>query len=281
MNPSHKSVQHAAGLIAQADMIVVAAGAGIGVDSGLPDFRGNEGFWNAYPALAKEQIDFQQIACPRTFVDNPARAWGFYGHRLQLYRETKPHRGFNLLRKWGENALNGYCVFTSNVDGQFQAAGFHPEQIEECHGSLHHLQCLKACTPAIWNAENFAPVVDADRCMLIGVPPTCPHCGGLARPNVLMFGDWDWAPSRQQEQSRKRERRLSQSERPVVIEIGAGSAIPSVRHFSQRVIHDHGGRLVRINPRESSVPLSKDVGIAAGAADALEAIEVALCEFLD
>ena len=274
-------VLHAAELIAQADMVIVAAGAGVGVDSGLPDFRGNDGFWNAYPSLAKEQVDFQQIACPRTFIDNPARAWGFYGHRLQLYRETRPHRGFDLLRKWGESALNGYGVFTSNVDGQFHAAGFHPDQIEECHGSLHHLQCLKPCTHAIWPAEGFTPTVDADRCLLIGEPPTCPFCGGLARPNVLMFGDWDWLENRQQEQSRKLENQLSQAERPIVIEIGAGSAIPSVRHFSQRVIHDHGGRLVRINPREFSVPLSKDVGIAAGAKEALEAIEVALREILD
>lgn len=281
MNLSSESVQHAAELIAQADMIVVAAGAGVGVDSGLPDFRGNEGFWNAYPALAKEQIDLQQIACPRTFVDNPARAWGFYGHRLQLYRQTKPHHGFDLLRTWGESALNGYAVFTSNVDGQFQAAGFDPDVIEECHGSLHHLQCLKPCSHDIWSAEQFTPVVDADRCLHISEPPICPICGGLARPNVLMFGDWDWLASRQERQSRKLRAKISRALRPVVIEIGAGSAIPSVRHFSQSVIHEHGGRLVRINPREFSVPTTNDVGISTGAREALEAIDIALREVLD
>lgn len=57
-----------------------------------------------------------------------------------------------------------------------------------------------------------------------------------------------------------------------MIELGAGTAIPSVRHFSHAVLHAHGGRLVRINPRESSVPSPRDVGLASGAHAALQAI---------
>jgi hypothetical protein len=56
-------------------------------------------------------------------VDRPSRAWGFYGHRLNLYRKTVPHAGFDILRKWGEKMPLGYRVFTSNVDGQFQKEG--------------------------------------------------------------------------------------------------------------------------------------------------------------
>jgi NAD-dependent SIR2 family protein deacetylase len=55
-------IQRAAQLIHEADGVIIAAGAGMGVDSGLPDFRGNEGFWKAYPALAAARIDFQQAA---------------------------------------------------------------------------------------------------------------------------------------------------------------------------------------------------------------------------
>lgn len=68
---------------------------------------------------------------------------------------------------------------------------------------------------------------------------------------------------------------------PVVVEIGAGTAIPSVRHFSQRVIHEFGGRLIRINPRESSVPTPFDVGFAAGAVETLRAIDTALASQRD
>ena len=147
------AIARAAELIADADALLVTAGAGMGVDSGLPDFRGNEGFWNAYPALGRARMAFTSVASPRTFRADPALAWGFYGHRLALYRATVPHAGFDLLRGWGGRMEHGTGVFTSNVDGQFQAAGFDPQRIAECHGSIHHLQCMQPCRPETWPAE--------------------------------------------------------------------------------------------------------------------------------
>ena len=104
----------AAEQIAKADAIVIAAGAGIGVDSGLPDFRGNDGFWNAYPALAKAQINFTDIANPRAFHQQPELAWGFYGHRLDLYRKTVPHAGFGILKKWADAKKRRDSIYPAN-----------------------------------------------------------------------------------------------------------------------------------------------------------------------
>jgi NAD-dependent SIR2 family protein deacetylase len=267
--------ERAAELIAQADGLVIAAGAGMGVDSGLPDFRGNEGFWKAYPALGRARMEFSSIASPRTFDDDPALAWGFYGHRLGLYRATVPHEGFALLREWGAAMNHGSFVFTSNVDGQFQKAGFDPRSVYECHGSIHHLQCLAPCCARIWAADDFTPDVDADACRLRNAPPRCPDCGGLARPNILMFGDWGWVEGRSAMQAARLERWLAQVRRPLVIELGAGTAIPSVRHFGHGVLQ-RGGRMVRINPREHEVGSPADVGIAAGALEGLRAIAAAM-----
>ena len=166
-------LEHAASLVQQADLLIIAAGAGMGVDSGLPDFRGNDGFWQAYPALGRARLAFASVASPSTFHADPALAWGFYGHRLRLYRETAPHAGFGLLKQWGERMPLGYGVFTSNVDGQFQRAGFDPQRIHECHGSIHHLQCLAPCGPHIWSADDFTPRVDADACRLLNRAPAC------------------------------------------------------------------------------------------------------------
>ena len=269
-------IDRAATLIDEADALIVAAGAGMGIDSGLPDFRGNAGFWKAYPALGKARLEFQQIASPDAFRSAPARAWGFYGHRLQLYRSTVPHAGFALLRRWGERMPHGYNVFTSNVDGQFQKAGFDADVVHECHGSIHHLQCLEPCSQAVWSADAFAPEVNHAECRLLNAMPLCPACGALARPNVLMFNDWDWIAHRTELQDCAQQAWLSSVNRPVVIEIGAGTAIPSVRHFSERVVHAHGGRLIRINPNECGVPTERDVGLPLGALDALERIARAL-----
>ena len=275
MSPSaHHLVEEAAFLIEDADALIVAAGAGMGVDSGLPDFRGAEGFWKAYPALAEAQVEFHRIASPAAFRADPMRAWGFYGHRLALYRQTVPHTGFALLRAWSGRKLHGGAVFTSNVDGQFQRAGFDADHIDECHGSIHHLQCSMPCSEDVWRADDFSPQVDERQCRLLNDAPHCPRCGALARPNIMMFGDFEWVEARAQAQDARLERWLSQITRPVVIEIGAGSAIPSVRHFSQRMIYTFGGRLVRINPREAEVPTRHDVGLAMGAVEALGQIAV-------
>ncbi|MBV5347368.1 NAD-dependent deacetylase [bacterium] len=273
----------AADVIANADALVIAAGAGIGVDSGLPDFRGNAGFWNAYPALAKAQINFTDIANPRAFHQQPELAWGFYGHRLGLYRKTVPHAGFGILKKWAA-AKKASWVFTSNVDGQFQIAGFSADKMHECHGSIHHLQCMDECTTDIWSADEFIPEVDEVNCLLLNEPPMCPRCGALARPNVLMFGDWSWTPMRTAIQSQREEEWLEaigDHQRIVVVELGAGTAIPSVRNFSQRSIYEFGGRLIRINPREFQVPSSVDVGIPMGSLEALVGIDAAMGDLPD
>ncbi len=268
--------QKAAALIAQADSLIVAAGAGMGVDSGLPDFRGNDGFWKAYPALHGAGMDFRDIATPSIFYSQPSLAWGFYGHRLDLYRRTLPHAGFASLHRWGGQMQHGYRVYTSNVDGQFQKAGFDQNRIYECHGSIHHLQCLKPCSESIWDAGDFIPDVAADICRLRNPAPKCRHCGGLARPNILMFNDTGWCDSRALMQSEQQNVWLTSVAKPVVIELGAGIAIPSVRNFSERIVKSYGGRLVRINPQEPGVTTALDVGLRMGATEALRGIADAL-----
>lgn len=274
--PATEATDYAAELIAQSDALIVAAGAGMGVDSGLPDFRGNEGFWRAYPALGRAHRNFVEVASPRTFLHDPGLAWGFYGHRLQLYRDTVPHEGFEILKRWADKLLQGAFVFTSNVDGQFQKAGFGESQVHECHGSIHWLQCATPCSEHLWPASNLVPRIDQEACQWLGAFPTCPHCGELARPNIMMFGDGQWIESRAAAQEARLNAWLAKVRRPVVVEVGAGTYIPSVRHFSQHVIHAHGGRVVRINPREENAPTPFDVGIRAGALDGLRAINSAI-----
>ena len=273
LNINKGDIARAAELISGASALIVAAGAGMGVDSGLPDFRGKEGFWKAYPALGDAGMEFYDIASPAAFESVPRQAWGFYGHRLDLYRKTIAHAGFQILKRWGDQMPLGYSVFTSNVDGQFQKAGFDPQHIYECHGSIHHLQCLRPCDDSIWNAEGFEPVVDESTCLLTNEPPRCPHCGAMARPNVLMFGDWGWINARSTQQSKRLDRWLDGINRPVIVEIGAGMAIPSVRHFSHRIVQQHGGRLLRINPDDARVPSTLDVGFATGALICLQTID--------
>ncbi len=271
MNDEAKLAQ-AATWIREADGLLVTAGAGMGVDSGLPDFRGDDGFWRAYPALRHHGFSFEDIANPAVFSSDPQLAWGFYGHRLKLYRATQPHAGFRILLDWASRMEQGAFVFTSNVDGQFQKAGFSGERIEECHGTIHALQCVDACTNDAWAADDFDPVVDETTCRLQNARPRCPHCGALARPNILMFSDWNWVDRYAQRQASLLVSWLRSVNRLVVLEMGAGRALPTVRRFSER----HGPRIVRVNPKECAIPPALGIGIDTGALAALQAIEKSL-----
>ncbi len=259
----------AADAIRSADALLIGAGAGMGVDSGLPDFRGNEGFWNAYPPFKQLGLSFARLANPYWFREDPERAWGFYGHRRNLYCATEPHAGFAILRSWCQRAPAGYFVFTSNVDGHFQKAGYDVHRVIECHGSIEHLQCLRFCTSEIWPAPSENIAID-DATFRARTPlPCCPRCGGLARPNVLMFGDAEWLEHRTLEQHARYQAWLKQirGSRLVVIEIGAGTAVPTVRLECETA----GGTLIRINPYEAD-SCDATIAISTGALGALSAI---------
>ncbi len=264
-------VLSAAKAINRARNIVITAGAGMGVDSGLPDFRGDDGFWNAYPAL--KGYPFMEMANPRWFTVEPRRAWGFYGHRLNLYRRTIPHDGFKILKQWTDRL--DYFIFTSNVDGAFQKAGFSDSKIIECHGSIHHVQYVNVQRDGkIWSADDIQIEVDEEQ--VLAEEPLPMKNEKLLRPNILMFGDWSWLPERSIEQEERFGEWLHTINLldTVVIEMGAGTAVPSVRMFSEQLQED-GATLIRINPREAHGPRGT-ISIADGAKKALQEINTLL-----
>ncbi len=258
----------------EADALLITAGAGMGVDSGLPDFRSNEGFWNAYPPYRRLGMSFIEMACPDRFVREPEIGWGFYGHRLDLYRSAVPHAGFSMVKAFGETLAKGCFVFTSNVDGHFQRAGFAADHLVECHGSIHHLQCFEKCQDEIWAADGLEIEVDPVTMKLLSPLPKCPHCSGLARPNILMFGDWDWNQARTAAQVQ----RLAQwqeslaDSRVVILEFGAGTGVPTVRNFSERTATAVNGTLIRVNPREPEIPGDQGISLPLGALAGIEAL---------
>jgi NAD-dependent SIR2 family protein deacetylase len=153
---------------------------------------------------------------------------------------------------------DNYFIFTSNVDGQFQKAGFDAQKIVERHGSIHFNQCVEPCSTEVWSNEGEQLEVNLDTFLATNTLPTCKHCGVLARPNILMFGDWGYQDTRQ----RKQEQRLHDWIRQTVekklkiaiVEIGAGKEIPTVRRFSEDIASQYGARLIRINPRDYDGP---------------------------
>jgi NAD-dependent SIR2 family protein deacetylase len=267
-------LRQAAKTIRDADALLIGAGAGMGVDSGLPDFRGDAGFWKAYPPFQAAGLTFQDLAQPGWFRRDPALAWGFYGHRLNLYRRTMPHAGFDILRQWVQDKPAGGFVFTSNVDGQFQKAGFPEDRIVECHGSIHSLQCSRPCSRRIWSADATLPAIDEATFRAELPLPLCPACGAVARPNILMFNDGGWLPERVEAQEEALDAWLREvrGSSVALLECGAGTAIPTVRSVMEQFARRLHAPLIRINVREAYGPPGT-LSLSLGAKEALIAVE--------
>ena len=273
-------LKKAAQAIKQANYLIVTSGAGLGVDSGLPDFRGSEGFWKSYPPIAKKGLTFPETSNPRWFHKDPKFAWGFYGHRYHLYKDTYPHQGFHILKKWCEGMSLGYSIFTSNVDGHFQKAGFPEERIQECHGSINYLQCVDdyKCSGSIWPAGDLRVKVD-ENFQAKDPLPKCIHCSGLARPNILMFDDYTWVPHRTEKQHEDFQDDIKQflrnrNHKLVIVEIGAGDAVPTVRQFGENFLYrERNSLMVRINPRDATGSHERLIKVPMGALEALSEID--------
>ena len=105
-----------------ADALMINTGAGMGIDSGLADYRGSDGQWGNVESETGESIF--EIMNPKSLIDNPEYMWKLFASRIKEYFETKPHQGFYILKNWVEQFQLDYFITTSNVDGHFQKAGF-------------------------------------------------------------------------------------------------------------------------------------------------------------
>ncbi|MGE0432464.1 MAG: NAD-dependent deacetylase [Planctomycetota bacterium] len=275
MQQNDQALDRAANAIANADALLFTSGAGMGVDSGLPDFRGDQGFWTHYPIFQRLGLGIADLSDARRLKRDPHLLWGFYGHRTHLYRDATPHAGFAILRKWATRveSRHGWYVLTSNIDGHFQRSGL--DRISEVHGSQYVLQCAGPCGRATWDAPDTQVSVDLASMRAADPLPACIHCGGLARPNLLMFHDPDYISDRamaQQEALDAWREALPPTAKLVIIEVGAGIAIPSVRKLGEWWAQIHSGTLIRINPAHNAVPVGQ-IGLRMGGLDALQQLD--------
>jgi NAD-dependent SIR2 family protein deacetylase len=146
----------------------------------------------------------------------------------------------------------------------------------EVHGSIHHLQCHTPCSSHIWPNDEVIPVDEAT--MRARHIPRCPDCGKVSRPNILMFGDWSWLSGRTRVQEHRFDTFLANNaDRHIaVIEMGAGSAIPTIRATSERIGWNlANATVIRINPREPDIK-APHISMPCGALEGLQRIDALL-----
>jgi NAD-dependent deacetylase len=173
MLKTDSAVAAAAGALRQARRVVVATGAGMSRESGIPTFRDAlTGLWARY--------DPEELATEAAFRRHPARVFGWYAWRRRLVRAVTPHAGYHALVTL-ERLVPELAIVTQNVDGLHRRAG--SRRVLELHGSLERFSCLDARHP--FPAEAVPEPESDGECE----PPRCPRCGSWVRPDVVWFGE--------------------------------------------------------------------------------------------
>ncbi|HOF38836.1 MAG TPA: NAD-dependent deacylase [Candidatus Hydrogenedentes bacterium] len=161
------SYEHAAAILRESRRSIAVTGAGISVESGIPDFRSPTGIWSKYPPEHYATID--------AYLANPPKVWRFWRELAIDFAECGPNPAHFALATL-EN--HGYlkAVVTQNIDALHQAAG--SKSVVEYHGSARNLFCLDC------GAER-----PMDIRTMSDTPPLCPVCNGLMKPGIVMFGE--------------------------------------------------------------------------------------------
>ena len=211
-----------ADVVATARHCIVFTGAGISAESGIPTFRGAGGLWERHRP--------EELATPEAFARDPELVWRWYRWRQEVVYRAEPNPGHRAIAEL--EALGVVkAVITQNVDGLHQRAG--SRDVVELHGSLWRARCVRC--GAVYRLDK--PVEE--------IPPRCPRCGGLLRPDVVWFGE----PLPQDAWERAVE--LASRSDAVLVVGTSGVVYPAA--YIPRIAKDHGAVVVEVNVEESAV----------------------------
>ena len=128
-------------IIQEGDALLIIAGAGMSVDSGIFTYRGVNGIWEKSIEIGSEKYRYDEISSLKMWKTYPELAWGFKANFYNIMNNLQPHEGYHHLLKNLKEKYD-YFVCTSNIDGYFFRAGYNPNKIYEVHGSVNNLQCM-------------------------------------------------------------------------------------------------------------------------------------------
>jgi NAD-dependent deacetylase len=167
--------------------IVVLTGAGISAESGIPTFRGKEGYWT----VGSREYHPQELATRRAFQRMPREVWRWYLYRRSVCRAAAPNAGHAALARADGVLGDRFVLVTQNVDGLHLRAGSLPERTLQIHGNIDFMRCAAECCTALHPVPDAIgdkgrddALSDAELALL-----RCPSCAGPARPHVLWFDE--------------------------------------------------------------------------------------------
>ena len=162
-------------------------GAGISAESGIPTFRGPEGYWT----VGSKEYHPQEMATYAMFMQHPDEVWKWYLYRLSVCGNAKPNRGHLALVEMEQQLHDRFTLITQNVDNLHLRAGSSPERTFQIHGNVFFMRCTNECQQHMYPLPSELLPRDKDQALsdqdnkLL----SCPDCGVGTRPHVLWFDE--------------------------------------------------------------------------------------------
>ncbi len=215
-------LEEVAKVITRSRYCIAFTGAGISAESGIPTFRGTGGLWEKYKP--------EELATPEAFTRNPKLVWEWYKWRLELVFKAKPNPAHKVLARLEELGVIK-CVITQNVDGLHREAG--SKCVVELHGNIRRARCIKCGYTITWDKPPEE------------IPPRCPQCRSLLRPDVVWFGE----PLPENEW-RKAVEHASKAD--VIIVIGTSGVVYPAAMIPY-IVKERGGVIIEVNVQDTAI----------------------------
>jgi NAD-dependent deacetylase len=165
--------------------VLALTGAGVSAESGIPTFRGKEGYWT----VGSREYHPQELATTAAFHAMPWEVWAWYLYRRGICRAAAPNAGHEALVRLENAVTSRFALITQNVDGLHRRAG--STRLYPIHGDIEHMRCPASCSLECTPIPQDVPGLARGDAMPAAVRQrlVCPRCGGPARPHVLWFDE--------------------------------------------------------------------------------------------
>lgn len=243
------AMQRAVALLEPSRRLFVVTGAGISAESGLPTYRGIGGLYNVDDTDEGQPIEV--MLSGGTFRREPELTWKYLAQIERSARGAEPNRAHKVLCEM-EAHFEGLCILTQNVDGLHRKAG--SQNIIDIHGDLYDIHCT--------SCHHQRMVKDYGG---LEIPPRCPHCHGILRPRVVLFGEL--LPSEKVD----RLYRELDADFDLVLTIGTTSVFPYIA-APVTMAKSRGIPTIEVNPGMTEVSGVVDLKLSMPAGVALDAI---------
>lgn len=239
--PIEQLSQTVADALKSGGLISVLTGAGVSAESGIPTFRGPDGYWT----VGSKNYQPTEIATQAMLLQNPKEVWKWFLFRRGVCNQASPNLGHFAIVKMEELLGDRFRLITQNVDGLHLRAGNTGDRTYQIHGNLNYMRCSHEwCTHSIYPLPETLPSISRgeELASCEWEKLSCPECGGITRPHVLL---WDECYN---EHHYRWQSSLNDANKTVLLIVVGTTGSANLPNQIANAVLRHGGAIVDINP---------------------------------